>query len=119
MKKALITGSSGLVGSTAVEFLCQKGFNVVGIDNDLRSYLFGKDASTKEEGKRLQIEYKNFKLLSIDIRDEKKIVRAFKEEGPFDFIIHAAAQPAHEWSTNHALYRPRCDLCSTTFNGFR
>ena len=103
MKKALITGSSGLVGSTAVEFLCQKGFNVVGIDNDLRSYLFGKDASTKEEGKRLQIEYKNFKLLSIDIRDEKKIVRAFKEEGPFDFIIHAAAQPAHEWSTNHAL----------------
>ena len=84
--------------------LIKKGFNVVGIDNDLRAYLFGKDASTKEEGKRLQIEYKNFKLLSIDIRDEKKIVRAFKEEGPFDFIIHAAAQPAHEFSTNHPLY---------------
>ena len=51
MSLVLITGSSGLVGSESVDFFCQKGFDVVGIDNDLRKYFFGKKASTKWQTK--------------------------------------------------------------------
>ena len=46
MSVVIITGSSGLVGSESVEFFCKKGFDVVGIDNNLRNYFFGKDGST-------------------------------------------------------------------------
>ena len=42
MSLVLITGSSGLVGSESVDFFCQKGFDVVGVDNDLRKHFFGK-----------------------------------------------------------------------------
>ena len=47
MSLVLITGSSGLVGSESVDFFCKKGFDVVGIDNDLRKYFFGKKASKR------------------------------------------------------------------------
>ena len=53
MSVVLITGSSGLVGSESVNFFSDKGFDVVGIDNDLRSYFFGKEASTKWLNKAL------------------------------------------------------------------
>lgn len=46
MNIALVTGSSGLIGSEASKFWEKKGFNVIGIDNDMRSYFFGADAST-------------------------------------------------------------------------
>ena len=46
MSLALITGSTGLVGSEAVNFFCDKGFDVIGIDNNLRKYFFGSNAST-------------------------------------------------------------------------
>ena len=62
MSLVLITGSSGLVGSESVDFFCQKGFDVVGIDNDLRKYFFGKKASTKWQTKIL---LKNIKILKI------------------------------------------------------
>lgn len=103
MKKALVTGSCGLVGSGAVDFLCQKKFQVLGIDNNLRAYLFGEDAATIKEGIKLKEKYKNFSLLSIDIRESDEVKKIFQDYGPFDLIIHAAAQPSHEWSTNNAL----------------
>ena len=46
MSIALITGSSGLVGSDAVNFFCEKGFDVIGIDNNFRMFFFGKEGST-------------------------------------------------------------------------
>ena len=46
MSIAIITGSSGLVGSESVNFFCKKGFDVIGIDNNLREFFFGKDGST-------------------------------------------------------------------------
>ena len=52
MSLVLITGSSGLVGSESVDFFCQKGFDVVGVDNDLRKHFFGKKASTKWQTKK-------------------------------------------------------------------
>ena len=46
MSIVLITGSSGLVGSESVGFFSEKGFEVIGIDNNLRKFFFGKDGST-------------------------------------------------------------------------
>lgn len=53
-KCALITGSSGLIGSQSVEFFIEKGFKIVGIDNDMRAYFFGQEASTQENKVRLE-----------------------------------------------------------------
>lgn len=103
MRKALVTGSSGLVGSEAVDFLCQRGFKVLGIDNNLRGYLFGEEASTLSVGLELKKKYSNFSLLSCDIRNTDEIQKIYKNFGTFELIIHAAGQPAHEWSTNNAL----------------
>lgn len=102
MKKALITGSSGLVGSEAVKFLCSYGWEVYGIDNNRRAYLFGYFASTGDTGKNLSNKFNNFHHVSIDIRNREKIDEFFRSH-KFDFIIHAAAQPSHEWSINNAL----------------
>mgnify|MGYP006162529753 CR=1 FL=1 len=38
MSIALITGSSGLVGSESVKFFSEKGFDIIGIDNNLRKF---------------------------------------------------------------------------------
>lgn len=103
MKTILITGSSGLVGSEAVKFFCDLGWKVYGIDNDTRGYLFGADASTAEMGQELRDTYPNFFPISADIRNTEAIELIFKNYGKFDLIIHTAAQPAHEWSTDNAL----------------
>jgi CDP-paratose 2-epimerase len=92
-----------LVGSETVKFLCKKNWEVVGLDNDMRGKMYGKAASTKSEGEILKKQYKNFHPFNSDIRNYTKIAKLFKGQGPFDFIVHTAAQPAHEWSTNHAL----------------
>ena len=97
-KYALITGSSGLIGSQSVEFFIKKGFEVVGIDNDMRAYFFGKEASTDENKKRLQETFKDkYTHLNIDIRDKKKVEEVFKKYS-FKLIIHTAAQPSHDWA---------------------
>ncbi len=103
MNKALITGSSGLVGSEIVKFLAEKDWMVFGVDNDTRKYLFGSSGSNLATKKQLLKDYKNFVHVDTDIRDENAINKIFREYGPFDFIVHAAAQPSHEWSTDHAV----------------
>ena len=70
IKTAIVTGSSGLIGSQTVKFLIDKGFYVVGVDNDMRAYFFGDGASTKETQEKLKESYgKDFNPLEIDIRD--------------------------------------------------
>lgn len=99
MPKILITGSGGLIGSEAVKFYAKKGFTVIGIDNDMRAYYFGEDASTKKNNEKIKNEFKdNYKHYSIDIRDKEKIEELFRKEAPFDIIIHTAAQPSHDWA---------------------
>tara|TARA_B110000971_G_scaffold219468_1_gene260682 strand:+ start:1863 stop:2021 length:159 start_codon:yes stop_codon:yes gene_type:complete len=46
MSITLITGSCGLIGSESAYFFASKGFDIVGIDNNLRQFFFGKDGST-------------------------------------------------------------------------
>ncbi len=103
MKKALVTGSSGLIGSESVRFLIKKGFLVVGIDNDMRKKFFGEEASTRWMRDRLESEFKNYYThIDIDIRDGKKVEDIFKSH-TFDLIIHTAAQPSHDWAANEPL----------------
>jgi len=96
-KKALITGSAGLIGSESVRFFAEKGFDIIGIDNDMRKYFFGKEASTEWNNKLLKEKYKNYTHHNVDIRNNDDIERIFKEH-KFDLIIHTAAQPSHDWA---------------------
>ena len=94
----LITGSTGLIGSAACFFYLKKNQSVVGIDNDLRSYFFGKNGSNKWKEKILKKD-KNYKHFSIDIRNKKKIFDIFKKyKKKIKSIIHTAAQPSHDWA---------------------
>lgn len=102
--KLLCTGSHGLVGSEAVKFFAEKGWQVYGIDNDMRGTMFGVDASTASTGRKLTKKYKNYLWLGgKDIRSEKEIAEVFRSVGPFDLIIHAAAQPSHEFSISNTI----------------
>ena len=104
MSVVLITGSNGLVGSESVNFFCDKGFDVVGIDNDLRSYFFGKKASTKWLNKILLKRNTKFKSYTVDIRNFSNLEKIFKKYGKkIKLIIHCAAQPSHDYGKNHPL----------------
>jgi len=98
MSLVIITGSSGLVGSESVNFFCDKGFDVVGIDNNLRKIFFGKDGSTLWVKKNLQLKNKKFKHLNLDIRNYDGLERVFKKyKSKISLIIHCAAQPSHDY----------------------
>ena len=104
MNIALITGSSGLIGSEASKFLDLKGFSVIGIDNDMRSYFFGPDASTLTMERQLKSTLKNFSSYNIDIRDYDKLNELFsKYNTDIKIIIHTAAQPSHDWAAKEPL----------------
>ena len=98
MSVAIITGSSGLVGSETVNFFCDKGFDVIGIDNNLREFFFGKNGSTNWIKSQLLKKNKNFKHLNIDIRNFDKLSEIFKKYSKrISVIIHCAAQPSHDY----------------------
>lgn len=104
MKIAIITGSAGLIGSQACDFFHEKGFKVIGIDNDMRSYFFGDSASTKESEKSLKLKLKNYEHYNIDIRDYEKLNEIFsKYSSDIEIVIHTAAQPSHDWAVKEPL----------------
>ncbi|MBM4305052.1 MAG: NAD-dependent epimerase/dehydratase family protein, partial [Deltaproteobacteria bacterium] len=99
MSIALITGSSGLIGSESAQFFHDKGWDILGIDNDLRSYFFGKESSTAWNTQRLKKSLKRFTPLSVDIRNQDEIFKIFKKYGSeICLVIHTAAQPSHDWA---------------------
>lgn len=102
MKKVLVTGSAGLIGSESVEFFCKKDFEVHGVDNDMRSYFFGNEASTMWNRKKLQEKYKTYIHHNFDIRSKVAVTKLFKKH-KFDLIIHTAAQPSHDWAAKEPL----------------
>ncbi|HXE80751.1 MAG TPA: NAD-dependent epimerase/dehydratase family protein [Vicinamibacterales bacterium] len=99
MPVVLITGSAGLIGSEAAEFYCRRGDPVVGIDNDMRSRFFGRDASTRWRRDALLHDYANYVHYDLDIRDRAGLERVFREYGSdIGLVLHAAAQPSHDWA---------------------
>ena len=104
MSVVLITGSSGLVGSESVNYFCEKGFDVIGIDNNLRKFFFGSDGSTLWVKNLLLKKNKNFKSLNIDIRNYNKLEKLFqKYKKKISLIIHCAAQPSHDYGKNFPI----------------
>lgn len=91
----LITGSSGLIGSEAVMFFDQLGFDVLGVDNNMRREFFGPKGDTTHNRQRLEQACRRFTHLTIDIRDREGIDRLMRDN-PIELIIHAAAQPSHD-----------------------
>lgn len=99
MTVAIVTGSSGLIGSEAVRFFHRKGMEVVGIDNNMREYFFGPEGSVKWNTARLEKELSHFTHLAVDIRDEPQIESIFRRYGEnIELILHSAAQPSHDWA---------------------
>ncbi len=101
MSLAIITGSSGLVGSEAVNFFHDKGFDIIGIDNNLRKLFFGENGSTNWIKAKLLKRNKNYKNYNIDIRNLNSLTNIFKKyKKSISVIIHCAAQPSHDYGKN-------------------
>tara|TARA_X000000950_G_scaffold273579_1_gene357531 strand:+ start:320 stop:1372 length:1053 start_codon:yes stop_codon:yes gene_type:complete len=99
MKIALITGSCGLVGSESSIFFAKKGFKIIGVDNNLRKFFFGKDGDINWVKKKLKKNIKNYSHFNTDIRNFKNLKKIFKRyKKNIKVIIHAAAQPSHDWA---------------------
>jgi CDP-paratose 2-epimerase len=97
---AIVTGSGGLIGSESARYFAEQGFDVVGVDNDLRSYFFGEEASTRPSSLRLADELgASFRAVELDIRDRDGVERLFAELGSqVELVVHCAAQPSHDWA---------------------
>ena len=94
----IITGSTGLIGSSATEFFLKKNIQIIGIDNDLRTYFFGKVGSNKWKEKKLK-KHKLYNHFNVDIRNKDKMFNIFKKYSKkIKAVIHTAAQPSHDWA---------------------
>src|SRR6266545_3923873 len=94
--KALVTESGGLIGSACVELLCENGWAVVGVDNDMRRQFFGEGGSTAGNVEHLRESFpKAYRHYALDIRDRRQVCLPLETERP-DFIVHTAAQPSHD-----------------------
>lgn len=102
---ALVTGSAGLIGSEAVRHFAGLGLDVVGIDNDMRSYFFGADGSTAWSLLRLTSELADaYTHFDVDIRDREGLSQVFKKYGSdIAVVIHTASQPSHDWAAKEPL----------------
>jgi len=99
MSVAIVTGSSGLIGSETTRFLHDKGMHVVGIDNNMRKYFFGEDGSVEWNTKKLTASLKNFTHVDADIRDFDGMRKIFARYGKdLQLVVHTAAQPSHDWA---------------------
>ncbi len=99
MDVIIVTGSHGLVGSATVTWFANQGYDVVGIDNNMRHYFFGPDGSTQPIGERLLRTHPNYQHKAIDIRNHEAIHQLFAQyDQKIAGIIHTAAQPSHDWA---------------------
>src|SRR5215470_15322420 len=102
MPTAIVTGSGGLIGSESVAHFVESGFDVVGLENDMRAQFFGPEASTRHVTDRLLERFPGeFRSLEVDIRDAGAVMRVFAEIGPtLELVVHTAAQPSHDWAAS-------------------
>jgi CDP-paratose 2-epimerase len=98
----LVTGSSGLIGSEAVEYFDRQGHKVVGVDNNMRRVFFGPPGDTLWNLERLKKATRNFTPMPLDIRDRDGVMALFRDSR-FDLVIHCAAQPSHDKAADIAL----------------
>jgi CDP-paratose 2-epimerase len=96
VRKILVTGSSGLIGSEVVSYFCDQGWDVYGVDNNMRADFFGPQGDTRKNQQRLVHSYgKQFHHVELDIRDRNKTLEVLASIAP-DAVVHTAAQPSHD-----------------------
>ena len=99
MPICIITGSAGLIGAEASRFFSARGFQVVGIDNDMRQEFFGPEASTQWSRRNLEAQLPSYTHRDLDIRDRAGIEALWAEYSTdIALIVHTAAQPSHDWA---------------------
>lgn len=104
MSTIVVTGSSGLVGSETARWFHAQGFDVVGIDNNMRAYFFGQDGSVDWNAQALSSSLPRFRHEAIDIRDASAIDRLFQSLGrDIALVVHCAAQPSHDWAAREPV----------------
>ena len=100
MNKLLVKGSSGLIGSEVVEYFCKLGWDVHGVDNNMRADFFGAGGDTRWNQQRLLGKHKNFHHHELDIRNRAGVDEMVSTLKP-TMLVHAAAQPSHEIGRAH------------------
>jgi CDP-paratose 2-epimerase len=94
-KRVIITGSGGLIGSECARVLHEEGWDVIGVDNDMRRQFFGDEGTTLPVVRDLRLSLPRYRHFDLDIRDRQGVRDLFETERP-TFIIHTAAQPSHD-----------------------
>jgi len=102
MSTVIVTGSGGLIGSESVRHFVEAGYDVIGLENDMRARFFGPQASTSEITQRLRERYPlEFRSIDLDIRDVEGVDRVLADAaGDLEAIVHTAAQPSHDWAAS-------------------
>ncbi len=95
MRKLLVTGSSGLIGSEVCTHFHVEGWEVHGIDNNQRAVFFGPQGDTRWNQKRLEEKLENYRHHELDIRDRRGVLELVESVRP-EAIVHTAAQPSHD-----------------------
>ena len=99
MDIAIVTGSGGLIGAQAVRYFAERFDRVIGVDNDMRAYFFGDEASTEWAVDEHKAGLANYEHRSIDIRDRAGVAELFATYGSdISLVVHTAAQPSHDWA---------------------
>jgi CDP-paratose 2-epimerase len=101
MPTAIVTGSSGLIGSESARYFAEQGYRVIGIENDMRARFFGPAASTAHVTEQLERDLDAFTSLDLDIRDAEGVAAVFAEHAKdLELVVHTAAQPSHDWAAS-------------------
>ena len=104
MSIAIVTGAAGLIGAECVRRFATEGLEIVGIDNDMRAYFFGRDASTAWSRSQLETTVRGYRHESIDIRNLDELTGVFARYGKnISAVMHTAAQPSHDWAAKEPL----------------
>ncbi len=102
MNKLIVTGSNGLIGSEVVSYFCENGWEVYGLDNNMRADFFGEQGDTRWNQNRLLEKYSNFHHNEIDIRNREELFKFLAGINP-KAIVHTAAQPSHDLAASRPL----------------
>jgi len=101
---AIVTGAAGLIGAECVRRFAAEGLEIVGIDNDMRAYFFGREASTAWSRAQLEARVPGYRHESIDIRNVDALKPVFERHGEdIAVIVHTAAQPSHDWAAKEPM----------------